>query len=425
MRIIPFLEFTEKSLHYPTMKKTLITIFLSLIHINLYAATLEVGAGKTYSTIQSAVNAAQPGDTVLIYSGVYKEKVTTSKSGSAGNYIIIKSAELGVIIDAEGIRDGILLKKHNYIIIDGFNIIHAYRGSDYADYGGAINCQRSHYAIIRNNVITDGTGGTGGGPNPKAGVGDINIQNCDSLLLENNRALSRKADFNLGAWYSKNMIIRGNEFSGGLRYPVKISASSHNVLFEKNYVHTDRVGTNNGVHMNFFLRDSQNAIVRYNVFNAQGSDALGAANFYDYMCDQTENHNIYNNIFLHDHKNQGAVQWTCQEGTYFRNNIIVSLSAAHKFNFNPGKVVIDYNIHYAPVEYENNVFSNFTDGANNITADPHFLATGAIPSPYYRLKSTSPAIDAGDPNTTTGTDFIGTKVPQGAGFDIGAFEYTP
>src|SRR3989344_883963 len=402
------------------MKKFFITIFLLFFYANSYAATLEVGSGKPYSTINEAVDAAQPGDTVLVYSGVYKEKVTTSKSGSADNYITIKSAESGVIIDAESIRDGIFLKKHKYIIIDGFNIINAYRGSAY---GGAINCQSSRYAIIRNNVITDGTGGTGGGPNPTTGVGDINIQNCDGLLLENNRALSRKADFNLGAWYSENMIIRANEFSGGLRYPVKISASSDNVLFEKNYVHTDRVSTNNGVHINLFLRDSQNAIVRYNVFNAQGSDALGAANFYDYMCDQTENHNIYNNIFLHDHKDHGAVQWTCQEGTYFRNNIVVSLSAAHTFKFNTSTVIIDYNIHYAPLEYKNTIWSDFTNGPHNITSNPQFLATGAIPSPYFHLKTASPAIDAGAPKTEPGRDYDGTITPQGGGFDIGAFEY--
>jgi len=39
------------------------------------AATLEVGAGKTYSTIPEAVTASVAGDTILVYGGTYTNKV--------------------------------------------------------------------------------------------------------------------------------------------------------------------------------------------------------------------------------------------------------------------------------------------------------------------------------------------------------------
>ena len=384
------------------------------------AATLDVGSGRLYATIQSAVNAAQPGDTVLVHPGVYLEQVTTVRPGTGTEYITIKASAPGVVLDPQGRGDGFLINRHSYIAIEGFTIRNATRTGDW---GGAINCQSSHYVILRNNVITATIGGTGGGSNPQTGVGDFNIENCDNLLMEGNRALSRTADYNLGTWWSENMVIRGNEFSGALRYPVKISALAQNLLFERNYVHTDRVGTNSGQHYNFFFRDSENGTVRYNVLDARGSDAPSVAELYDYTCDQRENHRIHNNVFVHDRTGGSGMRWNCQEGTYFWNNIVVSAGAAHEFSFNPSTVSIDYNVHSAPTEYKNDAGAPIQVGAHNLRAAPAFVSTGALPSPYFHLSAGSRAIDAGDPATPAGVDYHERPAPQGVRVDIGAFEY--
>src|SRR3990167_3473354 len=57
------------------------------------AATLEVGAGYPYTTIQVAVNAAVAGDTVLVYPGTYNESVLIpdGKQGTATSPIVIKA----------------------------------------------------------------------------------------------------------------------------------------------------------------------------------------------------------------------------------------------------------------------------------------------------------------------------------------------
>jgi len=62
-------------------------------------------------------------------------------------------------------------------------------------------------------------------------------------------------------------------------------------------------------------------------------------------------------------------------------------------------------------------------GSNNlVNMDPRFV-NGA--NGDFHLIAGSPAIDAADPAATSAVDFDGTSRPQGAGRDLGAFEYKP
>jgi len=59
-------------------------------------------------------------------------------------------------------------------------------------------------------------------------------------------------------------------------------------------------------------------------------------------------------------------------------------------------------------------------GTGNIAVDPLFVdATNAD----YHLQETSPCIDSGTDVDAPVTDFEGISRPQGAGFDMGAYEY--
>jgi len=85
-------------------------------------------------------------------------------------------------------------------------------------------------------------------------------------------------------------------------------------------------------------------------------------------------------------------------------------------------------------QYINNiVFNNPTnfiqDGAGTdqgtITADPQFVNYQANGSGDYHLKATSPAIDAGISTNVPNHDYDGHPRPQGKGYDIGPYEFTP
>jgi len=76
--------------------------------------TLTVGEGGQYSTIQAAVNAAGPGDTIVVYSGTYRENVIVDKQLS----LVGEDTGGGKpVVDADRAGSAILLSG------DGINVI--------------------------------------------------------------------------------------------------------------------------------------------------------------------------------------------------------------------------------------------------------------------------------------------------------------
>ena len=53
--------------------KALFTILLLAIQLVVVASTLEVGVGKQFTSIKSAIEASKDGDVILIHKGVYTE----------------------------------------------------------------------------------------------------------------------------------------------------------------------------------------------------------------------------------------------------------------------------------------------------------------------------------------------------------------
>src|SRR5262249_33164598 len=75
-----------------------IRLGLARIEDRVTPAVHDVTQGTSFATIQAAVNAANPGDTLLADPGVYAESVTVNKS------LIIEGAQHGV--DARNGRPG-------------------------------------------------------------------------------------------------------------------------------------------------------------------------------------------------------------------------------------------------------------------------------------------------------------------------------
>ncbi|MES2393269.1 MAG: DUF1565 domain-containing protein, partial [Acidobacteriota bacterium] len=137
-----------------TLRSTFVRALLLLSTATASAATLNVGPGQIYTTIQSAINAAANGDTVLVAPGTYFEnlmidgKEITLRSTAGAATTIIDGAQRGIVLTIE----------HTTSLattVDGFTIRNGnsnYTPSDAGIYLGEAG------ATLQNNVFTGNFG---------------------------------------------------------------------------------------------------------------------------------------------------------------------------------------------------------------------------------------------------------------------------
>ena len=157
-----------------------------------------VGAGKAYATIQAAVDAAQAGDTVVVFDGRYRGFAVTS-GGTSASRLTIKAEGNAVVIDTvNGFDEGITLSDVDHVTVEGFTVVGMPAFGIATHDANAQNPMRG--IEIRNNTVT--------------GSGSSNIylsQVADSLIAGNTASGSRASHgFYLANGGSDNTVMRGN-----------------------------------------------------------------------------------------------------------------------------------------------------------------------------------------------------------------------
>jgi nitrous oxidase accessory protein len=263
--------------------------FAAVTAIGCSGATHEVGASCRYKTIKSALQAAQPGDEIVVKGGTYKE----------GNLVIDKAVRLigqhNPVIDGE-MKYEMMTVTADGVVIEGFEFRNSGSASitDIAalrlknvrncrvlhnnlrnNFFGIYLANSKHCLIAYNSVI-------GENDNESNSGNAIHSWKCDSNEVIGNTVIGHRDG--LYFEFTKHTNITGNLSTKNLRYGLHFMFSDGNV-YERN------VFRNNG--SGVAVMYTQNIIMRDNVFEHN----WGAASF-GLLLKTIDRSTIEHNLFL-------------------------------------------------------------------------------------------------------------------------------
>ncbi len=425
-------SFTEQEIPLPSRK--LISQVPSATTYYVSGEGNDRNSGRTTSsafrTIQRAADLTNPGDTVLIMNGVYKNAhptgsvVDIKRSGKSNAWITYKAYP--------GHRPKL---KHN-----GWHGIQIYNGASYVEVNGLEvegNNDNISYAYARSqryntsNPLTNGNcisidGSKNRRPhhirilNNKVhncgGVGIVGIES-DYLTIDNNEVFNN-------AWYavygcSGISLLNNWNSDNSQNYKMFITRNKvYNNRMLIPWITTGKIQDGNGIIIDRGMNKQKGSkisayrgrtLIANNITYKNGGSGIHTF--------QSENIDIVHNTSYMNNQSPeisyGQISVNDANNINVLNNILYS-ERGKPINMNSrgNNVRFDYNINA-------NSSSIIASGPNDMIADPQFM------NPSYgnfRLKSTSPAINSGMKFNSVKTDFEGDSRIKGSGADRGAYE---
>jgi hypothetical protein len=380
-----------------------------------------VGVGKAYQTIQAAVSAAQPGDTVLVDNGNYTGFIA-SRSGTANQRITIKAAGTNVVIDRPNTdNNGITISNSSYVTVEGFTVINApLRGI--AARGATADLPMRGLQVFDNTVrgsqsdniylsqVADSLveGNSSSGSVAEHGMYLTNA-GSDNTILRDNRlfnngkdGLHMNGDFRYGGdGVHKNVVIDGNIIYGNAINAMDLDGVQDTTI-QNNLVYGNG---RNGVRV--FQIDASAGPKNLRIINNSIHIPSGGG-WAIKLTEDLGGHVIFNNVLIAEGSAAGAIAVGNTNFTSDNN------ATVDRFSDDGDATTVSLQTWK----------SRGRDASSfNTTASAVFVNSAAGD---YRPKSGAPVIAAGRASLSSVTaparDILGAARPTGAGIEMGSYE---
>lgn len=219
------------------------------------SASILLVPSPEYPTIQSAVDAASPGDTIQVAAGIYYENVVVT----CRQITIVGENPMTTIVDAEG-KDTVFNIREDDVEVSNFTIRNGGR-----NYNGIIIVYPYGGAVIRYNRIMHNRLG-------------IILSESDGNTIEGNVLLNNSLYGITARDYSDNIIIKDNVISESA-YGIELSDASLSQVVENNVSDTSygvyvAYSNDNNVSANTLTNNSWNLYLTYSNSNVVGDNAV-------------------------------------------------------------------------------------------------------------------------------------------------------
>lgn len=200
--------------------------------------TVDSDGDGDYTSIQEAIDAADPGDTILVYSGYYQENVRVYKQLTLKG---IEEDEEGLpIVDASENHGSAVHITADGCTISGFKVIN---GGEFDD---GILLTRSDGSTISNNIINGNEGGIV--------LYCSNNNNISGNVISNN-------DWGIYVDRSDNNVISANDINANIEYGLFLTegytfpfqdTARHNIIKHNNFIDNNQHASFDYASIHFF-----------------------------------------------------------------------------------------------------------------------------------------------------------------------------
>jgi parallel beta-helix repeat protein len=289
-------------------KKTVITILTALILCTITTRTTNLTTKANmlivpdkYETIQEAINAASPGDTIQVTAGIYCENITIDKSIN-----LVGENPATTIID--GIPPGIRITiSADNVRVQGFTVRNGEAGIFLRKTSGhkiinnivtlnneGIYLQYSHNTTVYRNLVVGNI------------LSGICLWEATNNTIIGNQVIEGKG-FGIDFWtYEGRNKIIGNNIEDNQWDGIYMSESNNNAIFRNNIVNnsvqtykSNNNNWDNGAEGNF-----------WSFYTGQDKDGDGIGDTPYTINNNTDNHPLMHNYVLGDINHDGTVNAT-------------------------------------------------------------------------------------------------------------------